>query len=50
MKKALSYMMIGALTSSAVMLFFQNKEDITRSFNRAMKENKRLVNKFKAIF
>lgn len=50
MKRALSYMMIGALTSSAMWLFFQNREDITRQFNRAMKENKRFFNKFKAMF
>lgn len=50
MRKAISYMMVGALGSSAMWLFFQNKEDLTRAMHRAMRENRRLVNKFKAMF
>jgi len=50
MNKALSYMMIGALGSSAVFLYMQNKDDIRRKMHQIRQDGMRQMNKVKAHF
>jgi len=50
MNKALSHMMMGALLSSAAILYFQNKKDIQNTMNRLKKEGIKQVDKIKAAF
>jgi len=48
MNKALSYMMIGALCSGAVILYIQNKREINKTMHRLKQEGMKQVNKVKA--
>lgn len=48
MNKALSYMMIGALGSSAVILYMQNKRNIHRTMHKLRQDGMRKLHKIKA--
>ncbi|MCK9537299.1 MAG: hypothetical protein M0R05_06970 [Bacilli bacterium] len=50
MNKALSYVMIGALCSSAVILYLQNRKEIQNAMNRLKQEGMKQVDKIKATF
>ncbi|HHZ17882.1 MAG TPA: hypothetical protein GX390_01195 [Acholeplasmataceae bacterium] len=50
MNKALSYMMIGALCSGAVILYMQNKREIQNAIWRLRQEGMKQVDKIKATF
>lgn len=50
MNKALSYMMIGALCSGAVILYLQNKKEIQNAMWRMKQEGMKQVDKIKATF
>ncbi|HOA77867.1 MAG: hypothetical protein WBL47_04295 [Bacilli bacterium] len=50
MNRALSYMMIGALCSGAVILYLQNKKEIQNAMWRMKQEGMKQVDKIKATF
>ena len=48
MTKALSYMMIGALGSGAVILYMQNRRNINRTMHKIKQDGMRKLHKIKA--
>lgn len=50
MKKALSYMIIGAVTYGAIDMWLCNRNEINKQFKKMKKNGMEAYNKVKAIF
>lgn len=50
MKKAWSYMSIGALGATAIMMYMNNKSSVDKSMRKMKKNGKDAYNKVKAMF
>lgn len=50
MNKAISYMILGALGAGAMILYFQNKDEIAQKMHQMRETGMRQMNKIKAHF